>query len=128
MNVIQMSSYIHRLIEISLSRISPMLFGFPLGRRKRTPAAWRSRRRNVFWSAAGGWLVMDPPEPWKNHVGSTHIYPPVIKHGNGKYRIKVIFLIKPPFLVDFQLPRLITGGYREFLLTALLGMIIDFES
>ena len=27
----------------------------------------------------------------------------------------VIFLLKPPFLVDFQLPRLITGGYQPIL-------------
>ena len=39
-------------------------------------------------------------------------YPPVIKHGNGKYTIHylwVIFLLKPQFRVDFQLPLLITA-------------------
>ena len=38
-------------------------------------------------------------------------YPPVIKHGNGKYTIYVIFLLKPPFIRNSPMPRLITRGY-----------------
>ena len=31
------------------------------------------------------------------HMGMKATYPPVIKHGNGKWTIYVILIIKPPF-------------------------------
>ena len=46
----------------------------------------------------------------------TFIYPPVIKHGNGRYTMYrwLAYWLKPPFVADFPLLCLITRGYWIF--------------
>ena len=53
------------------------------------------------WLSWSGFLSSQPPQ---TNLQKKHNYPPVIKHGNGKVPIK------PPFIGDFPLPCLITGG------------------
>ena len=56
------------------------------------------------------------------------IYPPaVIKHGllENTLSIVVIFQLKAPFRVDFQLPHLITGGCIALCIVIMRSIIVE---